>query len=43
MIHRPHKEVQVILIDEHNTVLPIPDFMGELSYPIEDLFNLLKA
>ena len=43
LIHRPHKEVQVILIDEPNTVLPMPDFMSELSYTIEDLFNLLKA
>ena len=43
LIHRPHKEVQVILIDEPNTVLPMPDFMSELFYTIEDLFNLLKA
>ena len=43
LIHRPHKEVQVILAEEPATVLPMPDFMSELSYTIEDLFNLLKA
>lgn len=43
LIHRPQKEVQLILIDEPDTVLPMPSFMGELSYTIEDLFNLSKA
>ncbi|MGB3786402.1 MAG: hypothetical protein WA949_00225 [Phormidesmis sp.] len=43
LIHRPKKEVQIVLIDEPGTILSMPDFMGELSYPIEDLFNLLKA
>ena len=43
LIHSPRKEVQVILLDEPNTILPMPDFMSELSYTIGDLFNLLKA
>ena len=43
LIHRPKSEVQVILAEEPNAVLPMPDFMSELSYTIEDLFNLLKA
>ncbi|MBE9064506.1 Uma2 family endonuclease [cf. Phormidesmis sp. LEGE 11477] len=43
LIHRPQKAVQVILIDEPDIVLPMPDFMGGLSYTIKDLFNLLKA
>ena len=43
LIHRPQKEIQVILLDEPKTTLPMPDFMGELSYTIEDLFSLLPA
>ena len=43
LIHRPNQEVQVILADEPDIVLPMPDFMHELSYTITDLFNLLKA
>ncbi|MEL7333476.1 MAG: Uma2 family endonuclease, partial [Cyanobacteria bacterium J06560_2] len=43
LVHRPNQAVQIILIDEPNTPLPMPDFMNELSYTIEDLFNLLKA
>lgn len=43
LIHRPQQEVQVVLIDEPSTVLPMPDFMNELPYTIEELFNLLQA
>lgn len=43
LIHNPKKEVQVILLDNPGTILPMPDFMDELSYTIEDLFNLLKV
>ncbi|MGD1867863.1 MAG: Uma2 family endonuclease [Phormidesmis sp.] len=43
LIHRPKQEVQVILIDEPDTVLPMPDFMNKLSYSIADLFSLLPA
>jgi len=43
LIHRPNQAVKVILADEPATVLPMPDFMSELSYTVEDLFNLLKA
>lgn len=42
LIHRPEKEVQVVLLDEPDTMLPMPEFMSELSYTIADLFNLLK-
>ncbi len=43
LVHRPKKEVEVILLEEPDTILPMPDFMSELSYTIADLFNLLKA
>ncbi len=43
LIHRPAKEVQVILVDEPDSVLSMPDFMGDLTYTIGDLFNLLRA
>lgn len=43
LIHRPKKEVQVILTDEPDTALPMPDFMNELPYTIETLFSLLQA
>ncbi|MEN8443443.1 MAG: Uma2 family endonuclease [Cyanobacteria bacterium J06555_13] len=43
LIHRPNQEVQVILTDEPDTALPMPNFMNELSCTIEDLFNLLQA
>ena len=43
LIHRPKQEAQVILAEESKTILPMPDFMSELTYTIEDLFNLLKA
>lgn len=43
LIHLPAKEVQVVLIDEPDTLLPMPDFMSGLSYTIADLFNLLRA
>lgn len=43
LIHRPDKAVQVILVDEFDSILPMPDFMSDLPYTIEDLFNLLRA
>ena len=43
LIHRPKQEVQIVLIDEPDIVLAMPDFMSELSYTIEDRFNLLKT
>lgn len=43
LIHKPKQEAQVILAEESETVLPMPEFMSELTYTIEDLFNLLKA
>ncbi|NJM99553.1 MAG: Uma2 family endonuclease [Phormidesmis sp. RL_2_1] len=43
LIHKPTQEVQVVLIDEPDTLLPMPDFMDGWSYTIVDVFNLLRA
>ena len=38
-VYRPNQEIEIL--DEPDTVLPMPSFLEKVSYRVSDLFGLL--
>ncbi|MEO0405791.1 MAG: Uma2 family endonuclease [Cyanobacteria bacterium P01_A01_bin.135] len=40
LVYQPKQEVEIL--DELEAVLPLPAFMGKMTYPVKELFGLLQ-